>query len=207
MKPIELSSDRSGVFAGNDPFAIARTWLSEAEQTELNDPNAVALSTVDSAGMPNVRVVLLKEIQNDSFVFFTNYTSAKAGELLGSGNAAFVIHWKSLRRQIRVRGTASKVSDAESDAYFKTRSVFSRVGAWASKQSSVLDCRDTLVQRAKQLKIELGEDPERPPNWGGFRIDPVEIEFWCDGADRLHDRFVWLRESAATPWGISRLYP
>ncbi len=207
MTPTELSSDRDGVFAGGDPFAIARAWLEEAKLVEVNDPNAIALATVDETGMPNARMVLLKDIEDNGFVFFTNYNSAKAGEVLASGTAAFVMHWKSLRRQVRVRGAVSKVNDGESDAYFLSRSVFSRVGAWASDQSSPLDERATLVQRAQELTKSLGENPGRPPHWGGFRITPVEIEFWCDGADRLHDRFVWRRRNADDVWEITRLNP
>ncbi len=207
MKPIELSSDRGGVFAGDDPFAIAKAWLEEAKSAEVNDPNAIALSTVDANGMPNARMVLLKDIEDAGFVFFTNYTSAKASEVDVNGNAAFVMHWKTLRRQIRVRGTVSKVTAAESDAYFKTRSVFSRVGAWASDQSSPLDNRGVLEDQAQRMSEELGEDPGRPPHWGGYRISPVEIEFWCDGASRLHDRFVWRRESDNTDWTVERLNP
>ncbi|MEJ6710217.1 MAG: pyridoxamine 5'-phosphate oxidase [Amylibacter sp.] len=205
--PTELSSDRGGVFAGDNPFAIARTWLEEAKLAEVNDPNAIALSTVDADGMPNARMVLLKDIEDAGFVFFTNYTSTKATEMLATGKAAFVMHWKSLRRQIRVRGDISKVTDAESDTYFLSRSVFSRVGAWASDQSSPLDSRATLEQLAKEMTQNLGENPGRPPHWGGFRITPVEIEFWCDGADRLHDRFVWHRESVESDWRVTRLNP
>lgn len=207
MTPTELSSDRGGVFAGDDPFAIARTWLEEAKSTEVNDPNAIALATVDETGMPNARMVLLKDIEDDGFVFFTNYTSAKASEVLTTGKAAFVMHWKSLRRQVRVRGAISKVNDGDSDTYFMSRSVFSRVGAWASDQSSPLDERGTLVQRAQELTKSLGDNPGRPPHWGGFRITPVEIEFWSDGADRLHDRFVWRRGSAGDAWTVTRLNP
>ncbi len=205
--PTELSSDRGGVFAGDDPFAIAKAWLEEAKAAEVNDPNAIALSTVDSSGMPNARMVLLKDIEDDGFVFFTNYTSTKASEVLATGKAAFVMHWKSLRRQIRVRGTISKVSDADSDTYFLSRSVFSRVGAWASDQSSPLDNRGQLEQQAKKMKDELGDDPGRPPHWGGFRITPLEIEFWCDGPDRLHDRFTWRRDAVQSDWIVTRLNP
>lgn len=207
MKPNELSSDRGGVFEGDDPFVIAQNWLAEANETEANDPNAVALATVDDDGLPNVRMVLLKDIEANGFVFFTNYTSAKAAELQATGKAAFVMHWKSLRRQIRVRGVVSTVTDAESDAYFNSRSVFSRVGAWASDQSSPLDNRELLVDRAAELTQSLGDTPDRPPHWGGFRITPVEIEFWCDGANRLHDRFVWRRNQDETQWTVGRLNP
>lgn len=205
--PTELSSDRGGVFAGDDPFAIAKTWLHEAKSAEVNDPNAIALSTVDREGMPNARMVLLKDIEDDGFVFFTNYTSTKASEVLETGKAAFVMHWKSLRRQIRVRGNVSKVSDADSDTYFLSRSVFSRVGAWASDQSSPLDNRGVLEEQARKMSKELGDNPARPPHWGGFRIAPVEIEFWCDGADRLHDRFTWRRDNAQSEWIVTRLNP
>jgi pyridoxamine 5'-phosphate oxidase len=207
MTPIELSSDRGGVFAGDDPFAIARDWLNLANRSEPNDANAVALATVDETGLPNVRVVLLKDIEENSFVFFTNYNSTKAKELTYAGKAAFVMHWKSLRRQIRVRGDIEPVTAAQSDAYFMSRSVFSRVGAWASDQSQPLDKRETLVARAKMLTDSLGANPERPEHWGGFRIVPKEIEFWCDGADRLHDRFVWRRADAGGQWHVSRLNP
>jgi pyridoxamine 5'-phosphate oxidase len=205
--PIELSSDRGGVFAGDDPFAIARAWLEEAKLAEVNDPNAIALATVDPDGMPNTRMVLLKDIEDVGFVFFTNYSSAKADEVSASGKAAFVMHWKTLRRQIRVRGNVTKVSDADSDTYFLSRSVFSRVGAWASDQSSPLKDRGELVARAKMMSEELGDNPGRPPHWGGFRIIPDEIEFWCDGEDRLHDRFVWRREDESSEWTTSRLNP
>lgn len=207
MKPKDISSDRSGIFAGDDPFEIIRIWLAEAELSEPNDPNAVALATVDANGLPNARMVLLKDIEDDGFVFYTNYTSAKADEMKLSKTAAFVMHWKSLRRQIRVRGSISTVTGAQSDGYFTSRSVFSRIGAWASDQSSPLDSRQTLEAQAAEMREKLGADPRRPSHWGGFRIAPVEIEFWCDGADRLHDRFVWRRPAVGKQWEISRLQP
>lgn len=200
-------SDRGGIFAGDDPFVIAQRWLDEAEQTEPNDPNAIALSTVDAQGMPNARMVLLKEIESAAFVFYTNYDSQKGREIVGAGKAAFVMHWKSLRRQIRVRGTVVKEAGPQADAYYASRSLKSRLGAWASTQSQPLDSRATLVAAAAAQGLKHGANPARPPFWGGFRIDPVEIEFWADGAFRLHDRFKWTRANAHDPWDIDRLYP
>ncbi|MEL0435594.1 pyridoxamine 5'-phosphate oxidase [Phycobacter sp. K97] len=200
-------SERSGIFAGENPFEIAQSWLSEAEETELNDPNAIALSTVDPDGMPNARMVLLKEIEKDAFVFFTNYESAKGREIEQSGKAAFVMHWKSLRRQIRVRGHVTREDGPQADAYFKSRSLKSRLGAWASKQSRPLSGRASLMAEVAKITALKGPDPERPPFWGGFRIVPTEIEFWADGAFRLHDRFVWRRESPQDSWRVERLNP
>ncbi|MEY3961636.1 MAG: pyridoxamine 5'-phosphate oxidase [Paracoccaceae bacterium] len=200
-------TDRSGIFAGDDPFAIARAWLAEAEATEPNDPNAIALASVDADGLPNVRMVLLKEIEDAAFVFYTNYGSAKGQELTASGKAAFVMHWKSLRRQIRVRGTVSREEGPQADAYYTSRSLQSRLGAWASRQSQPLASRGALMADVAKVTVTHGPNPKRPPFWGGFRIDPVEIEFWADGAFRLHDRFRWRRNSAADPWDIQRLNP
>ena len=200
-------TDREGKFAGEDPFEITRSWLAEAESSELNDPNAVALSTVDASGMPNVRIVLLKEIEADAFVFYTNYESAKAIELEQAGKAAFVFHWKTLRRQVRVRGHVSREDGPQADAYFASRSPASRLGAWASRQSQPLDRRETLEAAVEVVRAQKGDDPARPPFWGGFRIRPVEIEFWADGAHRLHDRFRWQRETAEDRWRIERLNP
>lgn len=207
MMPIEQSTDRGGIFAGDDPFEIVRQWLTEAEKTEPNDANAMALATVDADGLPNTRVVLLKEVRDDAFVFFTNYNSIKAREIDASGRAAAVLHWKSLRRQVRFRGAVERISAAASDEYFATRSVFSRVGAWASDQSAPLDSRATLAQRAGEMARALGEDPGRPPHWGGYCIRPVEIEFWADGEARLHDRFSWRRQSPDESWHVTRLNP
>lgn len=202
-----MMSDREGIFAGDDPFDIARRWLAEAEQSEVNDPNAIALSTVDADGLPNARMVLLKEIEPAAFVFYTNYESAKARELDGAGKAAFVMHWKSLHRQIRVRGLVSKEDGPKADEYYRSRSLKSRLGAWASRQSRPLGSRASLLAEVAKITALKGPNPDRPPYWGGYRIDPVEIEFWADGAFRLHDRFVWRRESPADAWKIERLNP
>ena len=199
--------DRHGIFAGDDPFAIARAWLAAAEAVEPNDPNAIALATVDSAGLPNVRMVLLKEIESGAFVFYTNYGSAKAQEIESSGTAAFVMHWKSLRRQIRVRGEVSREEGPQADAYYTSRSLTSRLGACASKQSQPLSSREWLMAEVAKVTLQRGPMPKRPPFWGGYRIRPVEIEFWADGAFRLHDRFRWTRSSATSGWQVSRLNP
>ncbi len=200
-------SDRRGVFAGDDPFKIAQRWLEAAVAKEPNDPNAIALATVDGAGMPNVRMVLLKEIEPDAFVFYTNYGSAKGREIEASGKAAFVMHWKSLRRQIRVRGLVSREEGAQADAYFASRSLKSRLGAWASHQSEPLASRNALMAEVARLTPRLGTHPPRPPFWGGYRIHPLEIEFWADGPFRLHDRFRWRRDAIEEPWDITRLNP
>lgn len=200
-------SDRTGLFAGDNPFEIARHWLSEAEAAEPNDPNAIALSTVDADGLPNARMVLLKEIEDAGFVFYTNYGSTKAQELDQGGKAAFVMHWKSLRRQIRVRGVVEKETGPKADAYYASRSLKSRIGAWASKQSQPLGSRTELMAESAKLGVKLGTNPPRPPFWGGYRIAPLEIEFWADGAFRLHDRFRWQRKNLQAPWIIERLNP
>ena len=200
-------SDRDGIFAGDDPFEIARRWLAEAEASEINDPNAIALSTVDAEGMPNARMVLLKEIEPEAFVFYTNYESAKAREIDSTGKAAFVMHWKSLRRQIRVRGRVTREDGPKADAYFASRSLKSRLGAWASRQSQPLSSRASLMADVARLSAKLGLQPDRPPFWGGYRISPLEIEFWADGAFRLHDRFRWTRISEKDAWKINRLNP
>lgn len=200
-------SDREGLFEGNDPFEIARVWLAEASETEINDPNAIALATVDPEGMPNSRMVLLKEIEDAAFVFYTNYESTKAQEIEASGTASFVMHWKSLRRQIRVRGHVSKEDGPQADEYFASRSLKSRLGAWASKQSQPLSSRSALMAEVAKVTATKGPNPKRPLFWGGYRIVPTEIEFWADGAFRLHDRFVWRRKNVQDDWTITRLSP
>lgn len=202
-----MSVKRSGIFKGDDPFEIARTWLAEAETTEINDPNAIALSTVDSDGLPNARMVLLKAIEDDAFVFFTNYESAKGNEIEASGQAAFVMHWKSLQRQIRVRGAVVRESDEASDAYYKSRALGSRIGAWASQQSRPLKSKAALMEVVAKEGLTHGLNPQRPPFWGGYRIVPTEIEFWAAGEFRLHDRFRWTRRTNDADWTIVLLNP
>lgn len=204
--------DRGGIFAGDNPFLIAQNWLAQAETSEPNDPNAIALSTVDASGMPNARMVLLKEIETSgegggAFVFYTNYGSAKAAEIEQAGKAAFVMHWKSLRRQIRVRGIVTREEGPQADAYYNSRSLSSRLGAWASKQSQPLSSREALMAEVAKMTLMKGPMPKRPEFWGGFRIQPLEIEFWADGAFRLHDRFSWVRQNLRESWEINRLNP
>lgn len=200
-------SDQTDIFRGNDPMVIINRWLTEAEAREPNDANAMALSTVDATGMPNVRIVLLKGVEADGFVFYTNYTSQKGIELSQNAKAAFVLHWKSLRRQVRVRGSVTLEDGAIADAYFATRSKESRIGAWASRQSQPLDSRATLEAATARRAEELGSDPKRPPFWGGYRIKPIEIELWADGDFRLHDRFRYTRNEVDTGWDSQRLNP
>lgn len=199
--------DRDGIFAGDDPFVLAKSWLTEAEASEPNDPNAIALATVDADGMPNVRMVLLKDIEPAAFVFYTNYTSQKGQEIAGAGKAAFVLHWKSLRRQIRVRGVTEREEGPAADAYYASRSLKSRLGAWASRQSQPLSSRGALIAEVAKVTATHGPMPSRPPFWGGVRIIPTEIEFWADGAFRLHDRFRWTRGARNDLWEIKRLNP
>ncbi len=200
-----MSQDRTGIFSGDDPLEIARDWIDAAWKSEPRDANAMQLATVDAAGMPNVRTVLLKDIEDDAFVFYTNYTSAKAEEIEHAGKAAFVIHWKSLNRQVRVRGTVTREEGPRADAYFASRALQSRIGAWASPQSRPLESRADLEARVAEIVERFGDDPPRPPFWGGFRLRPVEIEFWAEGDFRLHDRFGWQR--TADGWNATRLAP
>lgn len=213
-------SAQNDPFEGEDPFLIARAWLAEAEAVEPNDANAIALATVDAEGMPDVRMVLLKDIESygdgqGAFVFYTNYDSAKGQQIAATGKAAFVLHWKSLRRQIRVRGTVTREDGAQADAYYASRALQSRIGAWASAQSRPLASRGALMLAVARQGAKWGANPPRPPFWGGFRIDPVQIEFWSDGAFRLHDRFSWVKQApslgegrvASAAWQVQRLSP
>jgi pyridoxamine 5'-phosphate oxidase len=202
----------SGVFATEDPYALARAWLTEAEASEPEDPSAVALATVDAHGMPNVRMVLLKEIEQSQvrggFVFYTNFESAKGQELKANARAAMVFHWKSLHRQVRLRGVVELVSAKQADAYYASRPYQSRIGAWASRQSRPLANRRTLMAEVAKLAAKYPRNPPRPAHWGGYRIRPVEIEFWANGDFRLHDRFRWTRmKPDSTSWTVQRLSP
>jgi len=188
-----------------DPFHLFDEWFGEASSTEINDPNAMTLATVDPEGMPDARIVLLKGRDDTGFVFYTNLQSAKGRQLAETGKAALLFHWKSLRRQVRIRGHVAQVSDAEADAYFASRPRGSRLGAWASRQSSPLESRARLEERVAEQDERFPENVPRPPHWSGFRLTPVEMEFWQDGAYRLHDRFLFTRPGET--WTVRRLYP
>lgn len=198
-----MSGDFSSIA---DPIPLFSAWLGEAEASEPNDPNAMALATVDAGGLPDVRMVLLKGHAADGFVFFTNFESAKGRELVANPKAALCFHWKSLERQVRVRGPVTEVSGAEADAYFASRPRASRIGAWASQQSRPLESRFALEKAVAVFttRYALGEIP-RPPYWSGFRLRPVEIEFWRAGAFRLHERVRFTRTGDG--WEKALLYP
>jgi pyridoxamine 5'-phosphate oxidase len=189
-----------------DPIEVFQEWLAEAEASEPNDPTAMCLATVDDAGMPSARMVLLKGIDQRGFAFYTNFESRKGLELAAHPQAALCFHWKSLRKQVRVDGTVERVSAAEADEYFATRARVSQIGAWASDQSRPLDSRATLEARVATIEARYaGHSVPRPPNWSGFRVVPNAIEFWKDGAFRLHDRIRFSR--ADLEWSSERLYP
>ena len=197
----------SGDFTqASEPWELFASWLDEASRSEPNDPTAMALATADADGLPDVRMVLLKQADESGFVFYTNVESAKGQELAANPQAALVMHWKSVRRQVRARGTVTRVSDAEADAYFQSRARDSRIGAWASQQSRPLESRFALEKAVAfyAAKHAIGEVP-RPPYWTGYRIAPISIEFWQDRPFRLHDRLVFTR--AAEGWSKTRLYP
>ena len=193
------------ISAGTDPFVLFQTWFEEAVTVEINDPDAIALASVNADGMPSVRMVLLRQWSEDGFLFFTNYQSRKAGELLAIGKAAFCMHWKSLRKQVRVTGQVIKATAAQSDAYFNSRGRGSQIGAWASAQSQPLGSRAELMAEVEAHDKKFPNVVTRPPHWGGFCLVPEEIEFWADGEHRLHDRFRFTR--ADNGWDIQRLNP
>lgn len=191
--------------ANTNPFDLFQTWFDEAAVAEINDPDAIALASVNADGMPSVRMVLLRKWSEDGFLFFTNYESRKSSELLTTGKAAFCMHWKTLRKQVRVTGQVGKAKVAQSDAYFHSRSRGSQIGAWASAQSRPLSNRAELMTKVKAYHEKFPDDVSRPPHWGGFCLVPEEIEFWADGEHRLHDRFRFTR--IGNGWDVQRLNP
>lgn len=204
----DREQERGGLFSGSDPFEISRRWLEAAREAEPNDPEAMALATVGTDGLPNARMVLLKDIEEAGFVFYTNRASVKGCELDAVPGAAAVLHWKSLRRQLRFRGPVEEVDGPTSDAYFDTRHPQSRAAAVASKQSQPLASRRAMLEETAAVAKMSAGAPRRPGHWGGYRIAPVEIEFWADGEHRIHDRFRWTRDTPeAQGWRVQRLYP
>jgi pyridoxamine 5'-phosphate oxidase len=206
-------ADAADFTVAREPFALFEAWFQDAVKSEPNDPNGMALATADASGLPNVRMVLLKgvdgpEVPQRGFLFYTNTESAKGRELAANPHAGLLFHWKSLRRQVRVRGNVTAVTAEEADAYFATRPRLSRIGAWASDQSRPLESRFALEKRVALLTAKFGvSEIERPPHWSGFRVTPLEIEFWQDKPFRLHDRLVFRRGDAAAQWSVTRLYP
>jgi pyridoxamine 5'-phosphate oxidase len=190
-----------------DPILLFKTWLSEAEKKEIRDPNAMQLATVSKNGMPSVRTVLLKDIINGDFVFYTNYESRKSEEINETAKGAICFYWKSLNRQVRLVGSIQKVSDEISDKYYQSRSKGSRIGAWASKQSKELESREILMEEVKLFETKYNDDIPRPSFWGGFALKPVEFEFWEDGDFRLHDRFILRPTKIKNEWIAKRHYP
>lgn len=208
---LQTLSDRlfdDGDHGALDPFALFEEWFALAREAEINDPHAMALASVDETGLPDVRMVLLNARDARGFVFFTNFESAKGKQLLAHPQAAMVMHWKALRRQVRVRGPVEGVSVEEADAYFSSRARGSQIASAVSQQSRPLPSRQVLVERVADRTAELGDDAvPRPSHWSGFRIKPVSIEFWKDGEFRLHDRVRFTRETPDAQWTRQRLYP
>ncbi len=201
-------SDLTDFTEADEPLGLFERWLAEAGKREPNDPNAMALATVDAGGLPDVRMVLLKGADRRGFVFYTNEQSAKGRQIAASPAAAALFHWKSVRRQVRLRGAVSLVSDGEADAYFSGRPRDSQIGAWASQQSRPLESRSVFEQAIADYTAKFGAaEVPRPPYWRGFRLTPIEVEFWRDRPFRLHDRVLFTRDSASAPWARRRLYP
>jgi pyridoxamine 5'-phosphate oxidase len=194
-------------FGETDPITLFGRWQAAAAESEPNDPTAMAVASVDESGLPDVRMVLCRAVDARGFVFYTNFESAKGRELLSTRKAAALFHWKTQRKQVRIRGSVGVVTEAEADSYFAGRPRGSRLGAWASQQSRPLASRAVLEQAVAELDGKYPETVPRPPHWSGFRIQPLEMEFWADGAHRLHDRLLFSRTSLDAAWTTTRLYP
>jgi len=208
MSDIGGSLDDGGIAPQTDPMVLFADWMAEAAKTEPNEPEAMALATVDELGRPDVRMVLLKSADASGFVFYTNLESAKGRELAAQPHAALCLHWKTLRRQVRVRGPATLVSDTDADAYFASRPKDSQIGAWASPQSRPMEGRFAFEREIARHAAKFAQNKvPRPPYWSGFRVAPFEIEFWRDRPFRLHDRLVYRRHAVDAPWRTERLYP
>ena len=198
---------KMGWLEADEPITLFESWLSKAGETEPNDPNAMSLATVDASGMPDVRIVLLKGVSADGFVFYSNAQSAKGQQLAATGQAALCFHWKSWHRQVRVRGRVQPISAEASDAYFADRARGSRIGAWASEQSQPAASREAMVDRVEAVEARFADgDVPRPPHWHGWALAPEQIEFWQDGAFRLHDRILFTKTDVGS-WTKMRLYP
>ena len=208
MSEIGGPIDDGGIAAARDPFEMFSAWMKEAEKTEPNEANAMAVATADAEGLPNIRMVLLKSVDQRGFVFYTNMQSAKGNELAANPQAALNFHWKTVRKQVRVRGPVSVVSDEEADAYFSSRAKDSQIGAWASAQSRPMVGRWVFEKEIAKYAMKYGlVKVPRPPHWSGYRVMPLEIEFWRDRPFRLHDRLVYRRGAESEPWRTERLFP
>ena len=204
----QARANETDIFSRENPFELFGEWMAEAREKELNDSNAMSLATVDADGHPDVRIVLLKSFDENGFVFYSNANSSKGQQLSANAHAALCLHWKSLRRQVRVRGAVSPVSDAESDAYFASRAREARLGAWASQQSDQLASREQFEDELKQIEKKYdGMDVPRPPHWRGWRVAPERLEFWRDRPFRLHDRLIFSNFDKNNGWTKQRLYP
>ncbi len=203
-----MAEAEAEIITGDDPFHLFDTWMKDATKSEVNDPTAMSLATADASGFPDVRMVLLKDASPKGFVFYTNLESTKGSELAENPRAALCFHWKTLRRQVRVRGPVVPVSADEADAYFASRAKDSQIGAWASRQSRPLEGRFELEKEVARYAAKYAlKKVERPPHWSGFRLQPLHIEFWRDRPFRLHDRYVFDRTNVEGAWATSRLFP